>query len=209
VVDAGTVMVAHLTGTSNRPLDVRRMPSTDTSNLSQTLVCLSRKLLGAPSRGDALESVTLGDGNAVDHLVLLEDGVDLHGLLEQAVSEGDLVRHAAAVDLDLHQVGLLLLQRGLTDLGVCQDAHDGAVFLDALEFARHGAVLAFGVLLGVLCEGLLLRAVPVLVEAAFEFVGEMLGPDGGQRPQAAWSFDVADETNDHHLVRKSAWVLRV
>lgn len=49
VVDTGTVMVTHLTSTRNRPLDVGRMPGTDTSNLAQTFVCLSRELLGTPS----------------------------------------------------------------------------------------------------------------------------------------------------------------
>ena len=170
VVDAGAVMITHLTGTGDRPLDVRGMPGTDTGDLPQTLVCLSRKFLGAPSGGDTLEAVAFGDGDTVDHLVLLEDGVDLDGLLEQAVPEGNLVRDAAAVDLDLHQVRLLLLERGLADLGVGQHAHHGTVLLDAFEFAGHGAALALGVLLGVLGEGLLLRAVPVLVEAAFEFV---------------------------------------
>ena len=49
VVDTGTVMITHLTSTSDRPLDVGRMPGTNTSNLAQTLVCLSRQLLGTPS----------------------------------------------------------------------------------------------------------------------------------------------------------------
>ena len=35
-------------------------------------------------------------------------------------------------------------------------------------------------LLGVLCESLLLGFVPVLVESSLEFVAEMFGPDGGE-----------------------------
>ena len=76
VVDGSTVVVTHLTGTSNGPLDVVRMPSTDTSNLTETLVCLARKLLGTPPVGDTLETVTLGHRNDVDDLVLLEHGAD-------------------------------------------------------------------------------------------------------------------------------------
>jgi len=111
VVDGSTVVVTHLTSTGNSPLDVGRMPCTNTSDLSQTLVCLSGQLLGSPSAGDTLETVTLGDGNGINHLILLEDGIDLNWLLKQTMAEVDLVRNASTVDLDLHQVRLLLLER--------------------------------------------------------------------------------------------------
>lgn len=45
VVDRGTVVVTLLTSTGNSPLDVGRMPSTDTSNLSETLVSLTGSFL--------------------------------------------------------------------------------------------------------------------------------------------------------------------
>jgi len=138
VVDGGTMVVAVLTGTGDGPLDVRRMPGTDTGDLSETLVCLSRQLLGSPSAGDALETMALGHGNGIDNLVLLEDGVDPDRLLEQTVAKGDFVCNASTVDLDLHQVCLLLLERGLTDLSVGKDTDDSGVFLDALEFAGDG-----------------------------------------------------------------------
>src|SRR5687768_17005199 len=112
VVDRGSVVVTHLTSTGNGPLDVGRMPGADTGDLAETLVRLSRELLGAPAGGDTVVTVTLGDGDHVNDLVLLEDGVDGDGLLEEAVAEVDLVGDGAAVDLDLHQVGLLLLERG-------------------------------------------------------------------------------------------------
>ena len=138
VVDRGTVMVTVLTSTGNSPLDVGWMPGTDTSDLSETLVCLSWKLLGSPSAGDTGESVTLGHSNDIDDLVLLEDGVDADWLLKETVGERDLVSNVAAVDLDLHQVSLLLLERSLADLGVGEDTDDGAVLLDTLELAGDG-----------------------------------------------------------------------
>jgi hypothetical protein len=192
VVDRGTVVVSVLTGTGDGPLDVRWMPCTDTGDLSETLVCLSRKLLGSPSAGDTGETMTLSDGDDINHLVLLEDGADLDRLLEQAVGEDDLVSDAAAVDLDLHQVSLLLLERGLADLAVGEDADDGAVLLDALELAGDGRPGVLGVLLGVLGEGLLLALVPVLVEAALDLVAEMLGPDRGQGAKTAGSLNVTN-----------------
>ena len=192
-------MVTTLTSTGNGPLDVGRMPSTDTSDLTQTLVSLTRKLLGTPTGSDTLETVTSSNGNHVNHLVLLENGVDGDGLLEEVVAEVDLVGDGTTVDLDLHEVGLLLLERGLADLGVGEDADDGAVLLHALELAGDGSAAGLGVLLGVLGEGLLLALVPVLVEAALELVAQMLGPDGGERAQTAGSLDVANQTNNDHL----------
>lgn len=199
VVDRGSVVVTHLTSTGNSPLDVGRMPSTDTSNLSETLVSLTGKLLGAPSGGDTVETVTLGNGNDIDHLVLLEDGVDGHGLLEELLAEGDLVGDGTTVDLNLHKVGLLLLEGSLSDLGVGEDTDDGAVLLDALELAGDGGTLVLGVLLGVLGESLLLALVPVLVESALELVAQMLSPDGGEGSEATGSLDVAHKTNNDHL----------
>lgn len=138
VVDAGTVVVTHLTGTGNSPLDVGWMPGTDTSNLAETLVRLARKLLGSPTGGDTVEAVALGDGDAVNHLILLENGVDGDGLLEEAVTEGNLVGNGATIDLNLHQMGLLLLERSLADLRMGQDTDDSAVLLDTLKLSGDG-----------------------------------------------------------------------
>lgn len=192
-------MVTHLTSTGNRPLNVGRMPCTNTSDLPQTLVCLARQLLGTPTRSHAVVTVTLGDSDGIDHLILLEDAVDLDGLLEQAVRERHLVGNAAAIDLDLHKVCLLLLERSLADLSVGEDADDGGILLDALELASDGRALVLGVLLGVLGEGLLLALVPVLVEAALDLIAEVLGPDGGEGAQAAGSLDVADNADNDEL----------
>lgn len=185
---------------------VRRVPGTDTSDLTETLVGLSGELLGAPTGGNTRETVTLGDGNAVNHLILLEDGADLDGLLEEAVGEVNLVGNGTTVDLDLHKVGLLLLERSLGDLGVGEDTDDSAVLLDALEVAGDGLASVLGVLLGVLGEGLLLGLVPVLVEATLDLVGQVLGPDGGQGAETTGSLDVANKTNGDHL--KSVLVSR-
>lgn len=199
VVARGTVVVTHLTGTGNSPLDVTRVPSTDTSNLTQTLVSLTGQLLGAPTAGDTLETVTLGDGNDIDHLVLLEDTVDLNGLLEQVAGKVNLVGNGATVDLNLHQVGLLLLERGLADLGVGEDTDDGAVLLDALKLTGDGGTVLLSVLLGVLGEGLLLALVPVLVEAALDLVAQVLSPDSGERAETTGGLDVTDNTDSNKL----------
>jgi hypothetical protein len=199
VVARGTVVVTHLTGTGNSPLDVARVPGTNTSDLAETLVSLTGQLGGTPTGGNTLETVTLGDGDDVDHLVLLEDGVDVDGLLEEVAGEVNLVGDGATVDLDLHKVGLLLLDGSLADLGVGEDTDDSAVLLDALELTGDGGTGRLGVRLGVLGEGLLLGLVPVLVEATLDLVAQVLSPDGGERAETAGSLDVTDNTNGNEL----------
>lgn len=135
VVGRRTMMISVLTSAGNGPLHVRRMPCTNTSDLAQTLVRLARKLLRAPSARHARESMALGDRNAVDHLVLLKDRADLDRLLEETMPESNLLGDAPSVDLDLHQMRLLLLEGRLADLGVGEDTDDGAVLLDTLEFS--------------------------------------------------------------------------
>lgn len=192
-------MVTVLTSTGNREHDLRRVPRSDTSDLSETLVGLARKLLGSPTVGNSLESVTGRDTDDVNVLVLLEDGGDIDGLLEVRLGEFDLVGDRSSVDLDLHEVSLLLLEAGLADLSVGKDTDDGAVLRDALEFAGdRGFRSRLGVLLGVLGEGLLLRPVPVAVEATLDFVGKVLGPDGGERSKTTGGLDVTDNTDDNH-----------
>jgi hypothetical protein len=125
-------MALTLASTSHAKHDLAGMPSTDTSDLAETLVCLSRQLLRSPSSSDTLESMTLGDANDINDLILFKYGCHRDLLLEQAVRERNLVRNATTVYLNFHQVGLLLLQTGLACLSVGQYAHDGAVFADTL-----------------------------------------------------------------------------
>jgi hypothetical protein len=198
LVHLSSVVETVLTGSSNREHDLGRMPSSDTGDLSETLVGLSGKLRGTPSSGNTLESVTLGDTDDIDDLVLLEDGLDVEGLLEVTLGKGDLVGDRASVNLDLDEVSLLLLEAGLSDLGVGEDSNDRAVFLDSLKLSGDGGTRVLLVLLGVLGEGLLLGSVPVLVESPLELVRKVLGPNGGERSETSGGLDVTDNTNDDH-----------
>lgn len=109
-------MVTLLTGTSDGEGDTGRMPSSDTGNLSQTLVRLARQLLGVPTAGHSLETLSLRHSNDVDHLVLAEHLANRDGLLEMLLHPVDLVFDGATVQLDLHDVRLLLALLDQTDL---------------------------------------------------------------------------------------------
>src|SRR5882762_4017106 len=140
--------------------------------------------------------MTLRYGNNVDDLILLEYGRDFDGLLEQAVRKLDFVSHRATVNLDLHKVSLLLRETGLADLSVCKNADNSAVFANTLKFAGNRLAAIFSMLLSVTREGLLLRAVPVLVEASFELIRQMRGPDSGEGTETTRSLNIADDAND-------------
>ena len=199
LVHLGTVEVAVLTGARDGRGNTGRMPRSDTGDLAETTVGLTGKAGDAPTGGDALVSLTLGDADDVEVLVLGEDGVDGDLLLEEGLGEVDLgLGVGAAVDLDLHDVGLLEAEAELLGLGVGDDADDGAELGDAVQLMLDVLGTVLGVLLGVLGVGLLLGLVPVLVAAALELLRQVLGEDGGEGAEAAGGLDVADDTDDDH-----------
>jgi hypothetical protein len=173
------------------------MPCTNTSNLAETLVGLARKLLDAPTSNDTSETVTFGDTNDVNHLVLLKDRFDINSLFEVRLGPVHLVRDRSTIQLNLHNMGLLLTKFDERDLSVDNDTNNLAVLLDAFQLLLDWLGALGRVLFGVLGEGLLLGAVPVLVEASLDFVAEMFGPDGGKGTETTGSLDVSDHTNDN------------
>ena len=76
VVQLGSVMVTILTSTGDRPFDGGWMPSSNTSNLTETSVSLSSELLGTESLDDTLVSFTLGNSNSINALVSFENFTD-------------------------------------------------------------------------------------------------------------------------------------
>jgi len=188
-----------LTSSGDGVLNSARMPSSDTSNLSQPFVGLARKSGNSPTFDDTLETVTFGDTDDVDHLVLVEDGSDIDGLLEKVLGEVNLLGDGTSVDLDLHQVSLLLSVSELADLGVGQDSDDGAVLLDLSDIGIDGLVLVLRkILKSIFGESLLLGLVPVLVETSSDIIAQMLSPHGLEVSDSERSFDVADDTDWDH-----------
>jgi len=197
LVDLSAVVVTHLTGTSDGEADTGRVPSTDTGNLAETTVGLARKTSNAPSADDTVVSVTLGGSANVQSLTLSKDSVDWDFLFEQTLGEINLGTGITTVDLDFQQVGDLLAQLQLSDLGVSQNADNLAELLDAVELVVK-VLWLLSSLLGILGESLSLGSVPVLVESALDFIRKMTSPDGGQGAKAVWSSNVTDNTDNNH-----------
>jgi len=133
-----TVMISVLTGTWDRVHDARRMPGADAGDLAQAFVGLARKLLGAPSMGDTLKALALADTDNIDHFVRLKDRGDMDGLFQVRSNPVDLVLDEASVQLDFHDMRLLLAQTGdLAHLGMSNDPYHLVVSLDAFQLALH------------------------------------------------------------------------
>jgi len=196
LVDLGSVVVSVLTSTSHGVTDSRRMPCSDTGDLSETLVSLSGQLPDSPTGSNSLKSVTFGNSDHVDHGVLFEDGVNGDVLLKETEREVNLLLDGSSVDLDFHNVSLLL-ELELSDLGVDEDSDNSAVLLDPGQLSLDSG-LVLGVLLGVLGEGLLLRSVPVLVEPSLDLIAQMSSPNGGESTETSWGWDVTNNSNDDH-----------
>jgi len=120
-------------------------------------------------------------------------------LLEVVARKLELIGDATAVQLDLHDVRLLLALLQQLHLGVSDDANHLAVTLHLLEvlldvFLAH-VILP---LLGVFREGLLLRLVPVLVESATTVLAQMLGEHGLEGAETLGGLDVANHADNDH-----------
>lgn len=152
-VDLDSVVVTLLTASSNAEADSRRMPSTNTSDLSETTMRLSGQFLGSPSAGYTLSSVTLGDTNSVEVVVLSKYVTDNNLLLKESSSKVDLGTSVAAVDLEFDDMGLLLSKRKKLHLGVSDKSNNLAVLLDLVK-SGFLAGLVIGPFLLVLSERL-------------------------------------------------------
>jgi len=199
LVDLGTVMVSLLTSPGHSELDSAGMPGSDTGDLSQTFVSLAGKLLGVPTAGDALESVTLGDTDNVEHLVLFKDLSDWHLLLKVFPSPVDLVGNAPSVQLDLHNVSLLLPPPQKLHLCVDDNSYGGAILFDLVKVLLN-LLLAevVGPLGAALGESLLLGLRPILVEPPLALLADMLSPDSLESAHTTRGLDITNNTHSDH-----------
>jgi len=179
-VELGTRVIAKLTATGDSPLDGGWMPGANTGNLSQTSVRLAVQTGHAESLNHTGHSLSASDTDHINALRVLKDFGNLDLLLELGLSEGDLVSDRSTVKLDFHNVGLVLSEAELADLGGADNTHNSGVLLNASNISLNGSLglVVFLVAVGVLGEGLLLGVHPVLVETSLHVLVQLLGPDG-------------------------------
>lgn len=194
LVHFSSVVITELTSSGDLETNSGRMPSTDTSDLSETSMGLSGESLSTESLGNTSVSLTLGDTEDIDHFILTEDLGNSDFLFEVLLGEVNLLGDGTTIDLDFEDVSLLLSQVELVQLGVGNNSDDLAVFLDSVKLALDSLFVA--PLLAVLGESLLLGVHPVLVQSSLELDGQVLGPNGGQSSETSGGFDVTNDTAD-------------
>lgn len=191
------VEVTHLTGAGDRVLDVGGVPCANAGDLAVSAAGLARETGDTPAGNDALETTTACDGDGVDLASDGEDVLDGDGLLHESVCVIDLLGDILpAVDLDLHDVGLLLLQRSQRRLRVGDDTDDVCVLLEAPELLLY--VLAVGSLLHVGREGSLVCVEVVAVEATHGRLGDVCGPNRRHSAEALRGLGVSDDGGADH-----------
>uniref|UniRef100_A0A3Q3N2L5 Uncharacterized protein n=1 Tax=Mastacembelus armatus TaxID=205130 RepID=A0A3Q3N2L5_9TELE len=162
------------------------MPGTDTGHLAQTTMGFARKFLCVPAA-----AMTLGDTNHIDHLVLGEDGVDRHGLLQLLTGPVHLIRDGPSIELYLHEVRLLLPQGQQTHLHThTQKSKVLLQLLLALLILPFLAVLGKSLLLGLVPE--------ILVESTLALITDVLSEDGLEGSQAARGADITHNSDHDH-----------
>jgi len=192
LVHFSSVVVTQLTSSGNGESNSGRMPSSDTSDLSETSMGLSGESLGSESGGDTFVTLTLSNTEDIDHFVLVNDLGYSDFLFKVLLSEVNLLGDGTTVNLDFEDVSLLLSKVELIHLSVDDDSDDLAVFLDSVKLAVN--VLGITPLLAVLVESLLLGVHPVLVESSLQLSRQVLSPDGSKSSETSGSFDVTNNT---------------
>lgn len=103
-VDFSTTVITELTTTGDCPFDSSWVPSSDTSDLSETSVSLTGKSVDAESLDDTLSTLTLGNTDGINTFVVFEDFTYSDFLFEFLETPINLLGDGSTVNLDFHDV---------------------------------------------------------------------------------------------------------
>eukprot|EP00178_Gracilaria_changii_P002665 TRINITY_DN13974_c0_g1_i2.p1 TRINITY_DN13974_c0_g1~~TRINITY_DN13974_c0_g1_i2.p1 ORF type:complete len:242 (-),score=21.76 TRINITY_DN13974_c0_g1_i2:33-758(-) len=172
------------------------MPSSDTTNSSESSMSFSGQFGDSKSFNHSSHSVSFSDSNDINVFSFFENLVYGDFFFEQIVSKLDFVFNRSSVDLDFIDVGFFVFEVYFIGLGVADKSDYGAV-LDDSVFGLFSDFLGLQSL-SILGEGFFLGSIPVLVKSSFERFAESLSPKGSQSSQSLDGFDVSDHSDDSH-----------
>lgn len=198
LVQLGSMMESEVTSSRDSPSDSSRVPSSNTSHSSVTSMGLFGEMLSSVSLHDSLGSFSLSDSHDVHMIILLEHTVHSDFLFEQSSGEIHLLGHISSIDLDFHDVVLLLSEIQLVHLSSGNHSHHSSILLDSIDFHFNRLVLLVIMFLGVLGESLLLAVHPVLVESSQSVLIQLLSPDSGQGSQSSGSIHISHHSDHSH-----------
>jgi len=156
--------------------------------------------LDTESSDNTLHSSTFGNTVNINDFVHAEDITDNNFLFEETLAECNFFDSGSSVNLDFHNVSLLLTELEEFDLGGGKNTDDRAVLSDSVEITFNGILMVIveGVSVRVLRESLLFGTHPVLVHSTLNFLVEVLGPDSGESAETTWCLNITDHTDDLH-----------
>lgn len=166
LVEFSSVMETEITSSGDSPSYSSWMPRSDTSDSSVTSMGFLGKMLDSVSLDNTLGSFSLGDSHDIHVLILLENTVDGDFLFEQSSGEINLLGYISSIDLDFHDVVLLLSKVQFVHLGGSNHSDNSGVLSNSVKFHIDGFVLFVLMFLRVFGESFLLAAHPILIESS-------------------------------------------
>jgi len=171
-------MVTQLTGSGDGGENSGRMPSSNTSDFSETSMRFFLQMSNTESFHNTWESFTLGNSNNIDHFTLSENGINFNGFFKQVISEFDFLFNSSTIQLDFHDVIFLLSKVQQFHLSVNQNSNDGTIFSDSVKIGLN-TLGFFGGFFLIFSEGFLFRVVPVFIESSQSVGVQFVGPNSG------------------------------
>jgi len=105
-----SVVITQLTGSSDGKSNSGWMPSSDTSYSSVTSMGFFLLMFDTESFNDTSNSVTFGNSESIEHLVLLENLINIESFFEHSGSEINFSGRVSSVNLNFHNVIFFLSQ---------------------------------------------------------------------------------------------------
>jgi hypothetical protein len=132
---------------------------------------LTGKTGNSPTSGNSFVTLTLGNSDNINVLILRKDGVDGNFFFEKRLGEINLSSSiSSSINLDFHNVCLLDAKIELLHLGVSNNTYDRAELSDTVKFMFNVLSSISGVLGSILGVSLFLTLEPVLVTTTLEFL---------------------------------------
>lgn len=131
-VHFSSVVITKLTGSGNCEGNSGWVPSSNTSDFSKTSMGFLLKVSNTESLDNSSNSLTLGNSEDIDHLILIENSIDLYFLFEKFVCEIDFLGDGSSVNLNFNDVIFLLSEVKFIHLGVGNNSNYGTIFFNSV-----------------------------------------------------------------------------
>lgn len=131
-VHFSSVVITKLTGSGNSEGNSGWVPSSNTSDFSKTSMGFLLKVSNTESLDNSSNSLTLGNSEDIDHLILIENSIDLYFLFEKFVWEINFLGDGSSVNLNFNNVIFLLSEVKFIHLGVGNNSNYGTIFFNSV-----------------------------------------------------------------------------